>query len=130
MGAAAVVANDQIVGQCLLHQVPSPSGAPMPAPGPLPFTAPLATGLATSVQINGRAAAVQDSGGLNQPPHPGLHASDPFLLPNAQQGRVVMGSATVRFEGKPAAYSGCPVTGCGNVPAQVTGSAATVQIGP
>lgn len=129
MGQPAVVQGDQIRGQCLTHQVPSPSGAPMPSPAPLPFNAPVTTGCATSVLINGRPAAVETSEGLNVPPHVGLHASDPYFVPTLQRGVVVTGSATVRIEGRGAAYTGCPVTVCFQVPGQVQGSATTVLIG-
>jgi uncharacterized Zn-binding protein involved in type VI secretion len=128
MGAPAVVANDRIVGSCAIHQVPSPSGSPMPSPAPLPFSAPLTTGLATTVKVGGKFAAVQNSSGLNTPAHAGLHASDPYLAPPSQQGKVVTGSSTVTFDGKPAAYSGCPVTVCGSAPAQVTGTGTTVLV--
>jgi uncharacterized Zn-binding protein involved in type VI secretion len=129
MGQPAVVANDRIVGSCATHVVPSPSGSPMPSPGPLPFSAPLASGLATTVKIGGKFAAVQGSSGVNTPGHPGLHASDPFIVPTSQQGKVVAGSSTVTFDGKPAAYSGCQVTSCA-APAQVTGSATKVTVAP
>jgi len=129
VGNAAVVAGDRITGDCAVHTVPSPTGAPMPAPAPLPFAAPLATALASTVTIEGRLAAVQGSTGLNVPPHPGLHPGDPFLAPPTQQGRVVTGSGTVRFDGRPAAYTGCPVTVCAAVAGRVTGTATTVSIG-
>jgi uncharacterized Zn-binding protein involved in type VI secretion len=130
MGAAAVVANDRIVGSCALHMVPSPTGSPMPSPAPLPFSAPLTTGLATTVKVGGKFAAVQGSSGLNTPAHAGLHASDPYLTPSIQEGRVITGSSSVLFDGKPAAYSGCPVTSCASLPATVTGTAATVTVAP
>jgi uncharacterized Zn-binding protein involved in type VI secretion len=128
MGAPAVVAGDRIVGICATHVVPGPSGAPMPSPAPLPFSAPLTTGLATTVTAGGKPAAVQGGSGVNTPPHVGLHPSDPFLAPPAQQGRVVTGSSTVLFDGRPAAYTGCPVTVCAGVPAQVIGSGGTVLV--
>jgi uncharacterized Zn-binding protein involved in type VI secretion len=113
---------------CAIHQIPSPVGAPMLGP-PMPFSAPLTTGLATKVLIGGKPAAVMGSSGYNAPPHVGLHASDPFMVPTMQEGRVMAGSSTVLFEGKPAAYTGCTVTQCASVPANVVGSAATVLIG-
>lgn len=128
MGAPAVVLGDRITGSCAIHQVPSPSGSPMPSPGPLPFSSPLTTGLATTVTIGGKPAAVQGSTGLNTPPHAGLHASDPFLPPPTQEGRVVAGSGTVFFDGRPAAYTGCSVACCSGVPAQVAGTATTVLV--
>jgi uncharacterized Zn-binding protein involved in type VI secretion len=130
MGQPAVVANDRIVSSCALHMVPSPSGAPMASPAPLPFSAPLKSGLATTVKIGGKYAAVQGSSGMNTPAHAGLHASDPYLTPSTQEGRVVTGSSSVLFDGHPAAYSGCPVTGCASLPAQVAGTGATVTVAP
>lgn len=129
MGAPAVVANDQVQGMCAGHLVPSPVGAPVPAPAPLPVAAPLTLGLATSVLVAGKPAAVQGSSGFNTPPHVGLHPSDPKLVPLTQKGEVVTGSTTVLFEGKGAAYTGCAVLACIAAGAQVVGSASSVLIG-
>lgn len=126
MGSAAVVQGDAVTGQCAGHLAPGPLGAPTPAP-PLPFTAHLTQGLATTVLIGGRPAAIAGAGGVNQPPHAGLHPSDPFLVPTSQQGMVLGGSATVLMEGKPAVRTGDPCTCC-VVPGVITGSAATVLI--
>ncbi len=128
MGQPAVKLNDKIMGQCLTHQVPSPTGAPMPSPAPLPFSSPLTLGLEPSVMVEGQPAAVQGSSGFNTPPHVGLHASDPYLVPTTQEGKVVMGSTTVRFGGKAAAYTGCQTTICFAVPGQLTGTATTVLV--
>jgi uncharacterized Zn-binding protein involved in type VI secretion len=129
MGTPAAVMGDQVTATCMVHQIPNPTtGAPQPAP-PLPFAAPLLTGLATRTFIGGKAAAVQGSSGVNTPPHPGLHASDPFMTPTTQQARVTVGSASVLIEGKPAARTGSTCTVCANAPGQLTGSAATVLIG-
>ncbi len=129
MGAPAAVAGDRISGSCATHVVPGPSGSPIPSPAPLPFSASLASELATTVTIEGKAAAVQGSSGMNSPPHIGLHPSDPYLLSSAQQGQVLAGSGTVFFDGKPAAYAGCQVAVCASLPGQLAGSATTVQIG-
>jgi hypothetical protein len=128
MGQPAVVSGDRVRGMCARHQRPSPSGGPVPA-GPLPFSAPLDKGLATTVTIEGRAAGVVGSNGRNQPAHAGLHASDPHMVAATQVGRVVRGSRSVFFDGKPAAYSSCGVTMCGKAPAAITGSASTVTVG-
>ncbi len=120
--------NDRIMGQCAIHLMPGPLGAPVPSP-PLPFSAPLVMGLATTVLIAGKAAAVQGSSGMNTPPHSGLHPSDPNMAPPSQQGRVLMGSTSVLIEGKGAAYSGCQVALCNMLPGTIQGSAATVLIG-
>jgi uncharacterized Zn-binding protein involved in type VI secretion len=129
MGQPAAVMNDRITGQCLIHQIPNPAtGAPQPAPGPLPFSAPLLQGLALTVLVAGKPAAVLGSWGLNTPPHVGLHVSDPYMLPTLQRGNVTGGSATVLFEGKPAAKTGSPATCCAT-PGQLQGSAVSVLIG-
>jgi uncharacterized Zn-binding protein involved in type VI secretion len=132
MGAAAVVANDRIVGSCVaLHMVPGPTGSPVPSPAPLPFSAPLTDGLTTTVKIGGKFAAVEKSSGANTPLHPGLHPSDPFQQqPKTQQGKVVKGSSSVFFDGKAAAYSGCTVVSCANLPAQVAGTGVRVLVAP
>lgn len=128
MGQPAVVMQDQIFGTCAVHFIPGAAGAPMPAP-PLPFAAPLLTGLAMTVHSGGTPVAVQGSQGFNTPPHVGLHPSDPYLVPATQIGQVVVGSTRVMAEGKPMAYTGCPVTMCNSVPGQVVGSGVTVMIG-
>ncbi len=130
MGAAAVVAGDQITGMCAIHQVPSPSGGPMPSPVPLPFAAPLTEGLATGVLVGGQPVAVAGSAGTSTPPHAGLHVSDPFMLPALQRGQVLAGSGTVLAQGRPMAYTGCSVTQCGQLPASVAGSGLRVLVGP
>jgi uncharacterized Zn-binding protein involved in type VI secretion len=100
----------------------------MPAP-PMPFSAPLVQNLASTVQIAGKPAAVVGSSGFNTPPHVGLHASDPFMIPTTQLGTVSGGSSSVLFEGKPAARTGSPCTVCAGLPGQLAGTAATVLIG-
>jgi uncharacterized Zn-binding protein involved in type VI secretion len=129
VGQPAAVLGDAIRATCAIHQMPNPtSGAPQPA-GPLPFSSPLTTGLSTTVLIGGKAAAVLGSSGINQPPHVGLHASDPFMVPTQQQGRVVTGSATVLFDGKPAATAASQCTACLQPGAVLQASATTVLIG-
>lgn len=129
MGQPAVVMNDPIVGTCSIHQVPNPSsGAPQPAP-PMPFNAPVTLGLATTVQIGNKFAVVVGSSGTNtNAPHGGLHASDPYMAPPSQIGRVVSGSATVTFDGKQAAHAGSQVTMCVE-PGTLQASAMDVQVG-
>jgi len=129
MGEPAAVAGDRVTATCAVHLIPNPAtGAPQPAP-PLPFSAPLVRGLAPSILIGGKQAAVAGSAGQNTPPHVGLHASDPFLAPTAQMATVTGGSATVLFEGKPAARTGSPCTVCAGAPGQLAGTGATVLIG-
>jgi uncharacterized Zn-binding protein involved in type VI secretion len=121
--------GDRIMGSCSLHVVPGPNNVAMPSPAPLPFSAPLLTGVANTVLIGGKPAAVQGSSGYNTPPHVGLHTTDPYFVPTMQTGRVVVGSATVLFEGNGAAYTGCTVSQCAQLPGNLVGSATTVLVG-
>lgn len=128
MGQPAAVMGDKIMGQCAIHQIPNPaSGAPQPAP-PMPFQAPLTLGLAMKVLISNKPAAVVGSSGYNTPPHVGLHPSDPNMVPLTQEGKVVVGSPTVLFEGKQAARTGAQVTMCAGLPGQLVGTGTTVLI--
>ncbi len=125
MGTPAAVQGDRVTGTCVGHQVPSASGT-APAP-PMPFGAPLLTGLATTVLNGGKPAAVDGSGGTCNPPHTGLQ--DPFMAAPSQRGTVVSGSATVLFEGKPAATASSNCTMCMGPATSLLASASTVLVG-
>ena len=128
MGAPAAVMNDRVMGSCAIHQIPNPtSGAPQPGP-PMPFSAPLLQGLEQTVMIAGKPAAVVGSSGYNTPPHVGLHATDPFMVPTMQVGRVVSGSTTVLAGGKPLATAQSNATCCAT-PGQIAATATTVIVG-
>jgi uncharacterized Zn-binding protein involved in type VI secretion len=108
-----IVQGDQVQATCAIHMIPNPAtGAPQPSP-PLPFSAPLTTGLSTNVTIGGKPAAILGSGGLNTPPHVGLHPADPFMIPNLQQALIMTGSPTVLVGGVPAATTDSQATCCG-----------------
>jgi uncharacterized Zn-binding protein involved in type VI secretion len=116
------------MGICAGHQMIGPTGSPVPSP-PLPFAAPLTMGLVANVLLAGKPAAVVGSSGVATPPHVGLHASDPFMVPTQQKGTVTTGSATVLIGGQPAATMNSVCTMC-MAPAQsVVATAATVLIG-
>ena len=127
--AQPLVMGDKIQGQCAIHQVPNPaSGAPQPSPAPMPFSAPLLIGLEPTVTIGGKPVAVIGSQGMNTPPHVGLHATDPFMLPATQQGTVLTGSPTVMVGGKPIATTSSQVAMCGQVPGQPISTVADVTV--
>jgi uncharacterized Zn-binding protein involved in type VI secretion len=128
MPGPAAVMGDRVTGMCVGHLMPGAFGAPQPSP-PLPFAAPLTVGLAPTVLIGGKPAAVVGSNGVNVPPHVGLHPSDPHLVPAMQKGTVVSGVPTVLIEGKPAATTGSTCTMCFGLPGTLVGSAAAVLIG-
>jgi len=126
VGAPAIVQDDRVVGTCPAHVVPGPGGA-QPGP-PMPFSAPLSQGLVTTVTIKGRFAAVAGSSGFNTPPHPGLHASDPFFSPTLQVGRVTSGSGSV-FIGRQPAATAQAAAACCLSPGQLVPSIGEVLIG-
>lgn len=128
MGAPAIVMGDQITGQCPIHMMPNPAtGIPQPSP-PLPFSAPVTVGVVPTVMIGGKAAVVVGCTGLNTPPHVGLHPADPFMVPVAQIGTIVSGSATVLIGGAPAATAASSCTCCAT-PGVLTPTVNTVLIG-
>lgn len=129
MGAPTAVMNDRITGICAIHQIPNPAafGAPTPGP-PMPFSAPLLQGLEPKVQIGGKPVAVMGASGYNTPPHVGLHATDPFMMPTLQVGHVLSGSTTVMAGGKPVATAQSSVMCC-STPGTLVATGATVLIG-
>jgi uncharacterized Zn-binding protein involved in type VI secretion len=124
-----IVQGDQVQATCSIHMIPNPAtGAPQPSP-PLRFAAPLMTGLSTTVTIGGKPAAVLGSGGMNTPPHIGLHPSDPFFAPPTEQAQIMTGSVSVFIEGKPAATTESQATCCGIPGGSCMATTTTVTIG-
>jgi uncharacterized Zn-binding protein involved in type VI secretion len=121
MPANAALLGDQITGACPVHQLIGPLGVPVPTPG-LPFMAPLLLGCSTMTTINGKPIALVGANGVNTPPHVGLHATDPFMLPTLQIGTVVGSTATVLVEGRPIAVTGSSCTMCAGAPGTLVGS--------
>jgi uncharacterized Zn-binding protein involved in type VI secretion len=95
----------------------------------MPFSAPLLTGLAPSVLIGGKPAAVVGSGGTCTPPHVGLHPSDPCMAGPMQRGTVTSGSTNVLIEGKPAATATSSCSMCLGPATALVASASTVLVG-
>jgi len=87
----------------------------VPTPG-LPFAAPLTIGCSMTTTINGKPIALVGATGMNTPPHVGLHASDPFMVPLTQIGTVVASPALTLVEGRPVATTGASCTVCNNAP--------------
>ena len=127
MPAPAIVMGDKVTGICAVHQIPGPVGNPQPGP-PMPFSAPLTLGLCSTVLIGGKPAAVLGVSGTNTPPHVGLHPADPFMAPPVQIGRVVSGSPTVMFEGKPAVNASASATMC-MTPGSLVPTVTNVMVG-
>jgi uncharacterized Zn-binding protein involved in type VI secretion len=126
MGMPAAKQMDKVVGVDIhIIMIPSPGG-PVPTPLPSPFNGILMGGLSTSVKIMGRPAALQGSTANNLPPH--IPAGGPFQKPPPNQGKVMLGSFTVKINGKPAARLGDPCMTCNDPTDMPTGT--VVVAGP
>ena len=111
--------------------VPSPGG-PVPTPLPHPFVGALSGSLSTDVKIMNMPAATQGSTAQNQPPHIPTPPGTTFQIPPTNQATIMMGSATVLINSKPAARLGDMVQTCAdpvpNTAGQIIASS-TVLIG-
>jgi len=104
VGQPAAKQGDKIVGTDIhIIMVPSPGG-PVPTPTPSPFNGMITSGLSTDVFIEGKPAAMVQSGAVNMPPH--IPAGGPFQKPPSNQGKIMVGSMGVFINGKPAARQG------------------------
>ena len=110
MGLPAAKLGDKIVAvDTHIFMIPSPGG-PVPTPLPSPFNGLINGGCSTNVNIEGKAAAVVGSTADNVPPH--TPQGGPLQNPATNKGNVVMGSATVMINNKPAARMGDSALTC------------------
>jgi uncharacterized Zn-binding protein involved in type VI secretion len=110
MGQPAAKQGDKIIAtDTHIIMIPSPGG-PVPTPLPHPFNGIINGGLSTDVKIMGMPAATVNSTATNVPPH--IPQGGPFQKPPTNQGRIIMGSATVMINGKPAARTGDTAMTC------------------
>jgi uncharacterized Zn-binding protein involved in type VI secretion len=93
--------------------MPSPTG-PVPTVMPFPFDGMLTEALSLNVRVNGMPAAIVGSMGFNEPPH--VPEGGPFEVPPTNLGRVMLGSTTVRINGKGAARMGYFCETCHDIP--------------
>jgi uncharacterized Zn-binding protein involved in type VI secretion len=128
MGQPAAKQGDRITALDL-HLIQPPATSP-PAPVPHPFSGVLDAGLSSDVQIEGRSAATVGSTATNTPPH--VPQGGSFVKPPTNHGRVTLGSATVRINGKPAARAGDTALTCNDpadLPVGTVVAVSTVRIG-
>ena len=132
MGQPAAKDGDQVVGTDT-HIVMVPAGPSLvPTPLPHPFTGRLSSGLASSVTIEGKAAAVVGSTADHTTGHLPTPPGTSFQKPPSNKGTVQMGSATVLVEGKGLARSGDTVATCNDpvdAPVSSIVAAGTVLVG-
>jgi uncharacterized Zn-binding protein involved in type VI secretion len=132
MGQPAAKQGDQVVGtDTHIVLVPSPSGS-VPTPLPHPFTGILDGNLSSDVKIEGRPAATVDSTATNTPPHIPTPPGVSFANPPTNKARVMLGSVTVKINGKQAARNGDKAFTCNDptdLPAGTIVAQSTVLIG-
>ncbi len=132
MGQPAAKQGDQIVAtDTHLVLVPSPSGS-VPTPLPHPFSGILDGALSSDVKIESRAAATVDSTASNTPPHLPTPPGVSFANPPKNQGKIILGSATVKINGKAAARTGDTAETCNDpadLPVGTVVAQSTVLIG-
>jgi uncharacterized Zn-binding protein involved in type VI secretion len=130
MGQPAAKQGDQILAtDTHIVMIPSPGG-PVPTPLPHPFTGQINDALSSDVNIDGQPAAVQGSKAANMPAH--IPQGGPFQSPPSNQAEIMMGSATVFINGKPAARNGDAAMTCNDpadLPVGTVLALGTVMIG-
>lgn len=130
MGQPAAKQGDQIVAtDTHIIMMPSPGG-PVPTPLPHPFMGQIDGGVSSDVRIEGKAAATKDSTATNTPAH--IPQGGPFQKPPSNRATILLGSSTVRINGKPAARNGDKANTCNDpadLPAGTVVAVSTVMIG-
>jgi len=126
MGQPAAKQGDQVLAtDTHIVMIPSPGG-----PVPSPFVGILDGSLSSDVFVGGMAAAVQGSTATNTPAH--VPAGGPFQKPPSNKAQILIGSATVLINGKPAARNGDTALTCNDpadMPIGQVVAAGTVLIG-
>lgn len=118
MGQPAAKQGDQIIAtDTHIVLVPSVSGS-VPTPLPHPFSGILDGNLSSDVKIENRPAATVDSTATNTPPHIPTPPGVSFANPPKNQGKIMIGSLTVKISGKAAARAGDTALTC-NDPADM-----------
>lgn len=116
MGQPGAKQGDRVIAvDTHIVMIPSPGG-PVPTPLPHPFSGIIGGGLSPDVRIMGRNAAIVGSTADNLPPH--IPQGGPFQRPPSNRAQLIMGSATVFIDGKPAVRNGDTALTC-NDPADL-----------
>lgn len=116
MGQPAAKKGDRILATDI-HIVMLPAGTSLvPTPLPHPFTGILDGALSSNVKIMGQPAATVDSTATNTPSH--VPQGGPFQKPPQNKGKIIVGSMTVKINGKMAARNGDMAMTC-NDPADM-----------
>lgn len=130
MGQPAAKKGDHIMATDT-HIVLIPAGpSVVPTPLPHPFMGIIDGALSSNVKIMGQPAATVDSTATNTPSH--VPQGGPFQKPPQNKGKIILGSATVKINGKMAARNGDTAMTCNDpadLPIGKVIAAGTVLIG-
>lgn len=110
MGKLAARKGDLVTATDTHIVMVSTPGGPVPTPMPFAFNGILNQSLSSNVKIAGQFAATQGSKARNTPPH--VPQGGPFQKPPSNEGTVLLGSLSVRINGKPAARAGDQALTC------------------
>jgi len=111
MGQPAARQNDNVVGIDIhIVMIPAPPGPEVPTPLPHPYAGKITTGCSTNVKIEGQPAAVVGSGTKNDVNH--IAMGPRFQKNPNNEGKIKLGSFTVKINGKNAARMGDMVETC------------------
>jgi uncharacterized Zn-binding protein involved in type VI secretion len=128
MGQPAAKQGDHIVAVDM-HLIQPPGPVP-PVLVPHPFSGIIDGALSANVMIQGMPAATLNSTATNTPPHIPIGGS--FVKPPSNRGQIIMGSATVFINNKPAARAGDTALTCNDpvdLPVGTVVAVSTVLIG-
>ena len=131
MGQPAAKEGDKIVAVDTHIVMETTPAGPVPTPLPHPFDGIIDGDLSKNVKIMGMPAATEGSTATNVPPH--IPEGDgPFQKPPSNKGKIIVGSLTVKINGKPAARSGDKALTCNDpvdLPVGTVVAMGTVMIG-
>jgi uncharacterized Zn-binding protein involved in type VI secretion len=128
MGQPAAKQGDRITATDI-HLI-QPPGPTSPVPVPHPFNGIIDGDLSSDVNIESRQAATLNSTATNTPPH--IPQGGTFVNPPKNKGQIIMGSATVFINNKPAARTGDTALTCNDpvdLPVGTVVAQSTVFIG-
>ncbi len=111
--------------------VPSPSGT-VPTPLPHPFNGIINGNLSPNVFVGGRPAATVGSTANNTPPHIPTPPGTAFQIPPTNQANILIGSATVKINGRMAARNNDTAQTCADPVPNTSGkviAAGNVMVG-
>ncbi len=119
MGQPAAKQGDRITATDTHIEMVPVGSSTVPTPIPNPFTGVIDGSLSNNVKIMGKPAATVDSTATNTPSH--APKAGPFQKSPKNKGKISVGSATVKINGKKAARNGDTAITCNDPADQPVG---------